>query len=338
MSKYRLGLRLFALGCLVCSLTTLLAILAAETRGDAPQVTVSPSDAGAIVEVDGQFFAEYLTQSGHQPVVWPIHGPTGTPVTRSYPVGPALPEEEQDHPHHRSLCLSHGDGSGNDFWHVPPDQEESQGRQIVHRGFETMESDGAQAILVTKNDWLVAGTKLCEDRRTLVFAADENARWIDFSIQLIASTGDVTFGNTKEGTFGIRVPGTIKVDANQGGHIVNSNGLENREAWGQPASWVDYSGPVEGETVGIAILNHPESFRFPTRWHVRTYGLFAANPFGESDFPPADQQQGAVTLSDGESLSLHYRVLLHTGTAEQAGVAEAFERYSGEEPAASTSK
>ena len=128
-------------------------------------------------------------------------------------------------------------------------------------------------------------------------------RWIDFTITIKATEGDVTFADTKEGTFAVRVADTMRLEAKKGGRIVNSEGQEDDAAWGMPAKWVDYTGPVDGETVGIAILSHPKSFRPNTRWHVRGYGLFAANPFGHKDFPkPELAEQGAVTIPKGDEL------------------------------------
>ncbi len=135
------------------------------------------------------------------------------------------------------------------------------------------------------------------------------------------------FGDTKEGSFGIRVPESMTVDAKRGGRIVNSDGKTDQAAWGQPAAWVDYHGPVEGETLGIAILNHPSSFRYPNRWHVRTYGLFAANPFGKKEFGASDGPGGEATLARGETLTLRYRVILHQGDEKEARIAEAFDAY-----------
>ena len=115
----------------------------------------------------------------------------------------------------------------------------------------------------------------------------------------------------------------MRVESLKGGKIVNSDGLANIAAWGKPAAWVDYHGPVDDETLGVAILNHPSSFRFPSHWHVRTYGLFAANPFGLSDFT-GGKEKGQYTLPAGETMKLRYRVLLHKGDEKQGGVAEAF--------------
>ena len=124
----------------------------------------------------------------------------------------------------------------------------------------------------------------------------------------------------------MRVPSSVRVESLKGGKIVNSEGQANVAAWGKPAAWVDYHGPIDDETLGIAILNHPSSFRFPTHWHVRTYGLFAANPFGLGDFT-SGKEKGTYTLPAGETMKLRYRVLLHKGDEQQGRVAEAFEAF-----------
>jgi len=123
----------------------------------------------------------------------------------------------------------------------------------------------------------------------------------------------------------------MKVDAGLGGTIVNSRGQTNKDTWAMPAEWVDYYGPLggetNGETVGTAIFSHPANFQHPCRWHVRSYGLFTANPFGEKDFPPSEIIQEGVTIPAGESLTLRYRVLIHRGDTEQGKIAEAYRNY-----------
>src|SRR5262249_52378336 len=157
---------------------------------------------------------------------------------------------------------------------------------------------------------------------TYTLRTDGDDRILDFGITLNAKEGPVKFGDTKEGTFGIRVPTIMDVTSRRGGEIVTNEGLRDKDAWGKPASWVDYHGPIDGQLVGIAILNHPSSFRFPTRWHVRDYGLFAANPFGLSDFPKTEGSGGEYVLPKGESLKLRYRVILHKGNERDARIAD----------------
>jgi len=172
---------------------------------------------------------------------------------------------------------------------------------------------------------------VCEDERTLTFGGDGQTRWIDFDIVIKASDGPVKFGDTKEGSFGIRVPESMKVDAKKGGQIINSEGQTDKDAWAKQAAWVDYHGPVDGETLGIAIMNHPSSFRFPTYWHVRTYGLFAANPFGVHDFTGDKSADGTYTLEAGKTVAFRYRVLLHRGDQQAGKVAEVYANYSAQQ-------
>ncbi|HMP06122.1 MAG TPA: PmoA family protein [Lacipirellulaceae bacterium] len=283
---------------------------------------------GMRVTIDGEHFADYLVHHGHQPVIWPIHGPDGRAMTRQFPLGERLEGEADDHPHHRSLWFNHGLVNGLDFWLEP--RAGGPDNQIVHREFVQRLVDGVR--VVTRNDWTSDGRKVCEDLRTVVFGADEHGRWIDFCIDLTASEGELELGDTKEGSFAVRTPGTMSVDSGLGGRIRNSQRQENGDAWGQSAAWVDYSGPVDGQPAGIAIFDLPDSFRHPGRWHVRTYGLFAANPFGQREFPRGDQRQGAVTVAAGESLRLHYRVLLYAGEKSAEELSAIAEQYGAGSP------
>ncbi len=317
-----------------CTAPLLLGVLLTH-HSAAAEVTIERSDNGAIIQVDGELFAEYLILAGNQPAIWPIIGPTGKPITRSYPIGPLLETEVKDHPHHRSLWFSHQRVNGHDFWSERRDGKRLEPRTLLvkHLGFDKIESCDGAAVLVARNRWIADGDPICEDERTWTFGADDNARWIDLAIKIIASHGDVTFGDIKDGTFSIRVAGTMKVDAKLGGKIVNSRGQVNTDAWAMPAEWVDYVGSLEGETVGIAMFSHPSNFRHPCRWHVRNYGLFTANPFGEEEFPKSEVIQGGVTIPSGDSLTLRYRVFFHRGNTEQGNVAQAYEKYAASGPA-----
>jgi hypothetical protein len=295
----------------------------------AAEVTVEPSEKGAVVKVDGKPFAEYLKKAGHQPAVWPVIGPTGKAMTRSYPDGPLLDGEMNDHPHHHSIWFTHGDVNQRDFWteHKPT----ALSSEIKHRDFVKIES-GPTARIVTTNDWISDGKKMLEDGRTLVFGEDKFGRYIDFAVTLNASEGDVTFGETKEGSFGVRANGPLTVDAKKGAKLTNNHGMMDGDAWGMFADWIDDYGPVEGEVVGVALFSHPDNYRHPTRWHARTYGLLAANPFGEGEFPKDASQpkQGPKKLAKGEKMTLRYRVLLHAGDPQQADVAGAFKEFAAD--------
>jgi hypothetical protein len=303
----------------------LIALLPGAQMLRGAEITAQRSEHGVVVRVDGNLFTEYLVRSGNKPVLWPIIGPGGAALTRAYPIEPGG-TGSKDHVHHRSLWFAHGQVNGVDFW----DETGRKTGTIRHAGFLKIQS-GPRALIVTRNDWLAPdGAKVCEDRRTLTFGADKSARWIDFDISIKATPGPVTIGDTKEGTFAMRIADSMAVDAKQGGQIVNSRGHRDGQAWAQRAEWVDYHGPVNGHTVGIAILNHPSSFRFPTYWHVRTYGLFAANPFALREFTGDAKHDGSYTIAVGGTIRLAYRVVLHRGDEREGRIAEAFAGYSKE--------
>lgn len=300
----------------------------ALSQAMADQFEVAQTPDGVTVQLDGRLLTRYLIKSGAKPVFWPVIGPYGDAVTRSYPIGEPLAGEKQDHVHQRSFWFTHGNVNGVDFWAETPGHGE-----IVHREFVTV-SGGDVATIVTRNDWLGPdGVKICEDRRSFVIRnLGDGAVCFDCDIEVTAILEKVVFGDTKEGSFGVRTAGSMDVDAKLGGRIVNSEGQTDAAAWGQRAPWVDYQGPVQGKTVGIAIMNHPSSFRFPTYWHVRTYGLFAANPFGVRDFTADKTADGSHSMAKGESFVLRHRVLLHKGDEREGRVAEIYADYAQSMP------
>lgn len=278
---------------------------------------------GVTIKLNGRLLARYVIKSGNKPILWPIMGPGGVELTRQYPMREAAPAERADHPHHRSFWFTHGDVNGISFWH-----EGERTGEIRHVEFLQV-SGGEHAVIKTRNDWLGPdGDRFCQDVRTLTFGMENEQVWIDFDCTVTATDGPATFGDTKEGSFGVRVAGTMKITADKGGSIVNSEGHIDGEAWGKRAAWCDYHGPVDDKTVGIAIMAHPDSFRFPPYWHVRTYGLFTANMWGVHDFTKEPEGTGDYTLPADESFDLHFRVLLHKGDEKVGEVAEAFDSYS----------
>lgn len=293
-------------------------------KGDLPGtgVAFANSSAGTLgVRVNDQPLLDYRTNDGPKPIMFPVFGPGGRQVTRAYPMK-SIAGEDQDHPHQRSWWFTHGKVNGVDFW-----SEQSGHGSIKETRRITERAGDAFGLLRAANDWLGPdGAKICEDERVIIFYATKRVRVIDFDITLKATNGPLTIGDTKEGMFGLRLASTMNVNRKQGGRIVNAEGLTDGAAWGKASPWVDYSGPVGGHSMGVAILNHPASFRYPTTWHVRDYGLFAANPFGWHDF--GQGKSGEYTVSAGESIRFRYRVILHEGDVSAANVAEAFRDYS----------
>lgn len=272
------------------------------------------------VVVGGRPLTEYVTDIGPKPFYFPVIGPTGAEVTRAYPMR-TVPGEDQDHPHQRSFWFTHGNVNGVDFW------SEIKGHgSIKETARKTVIGGPAVGLIRTTDDWLGPdGRKICEDERVIRFYNTARSRIIDFDITLKATDGPVTFGDTKEGMFGVRVASSMDVNRKTGGKITNAEGLTDEAAWGKASPWVDYTGPVSGETVGIAILNHPRSFRHPTTWHVRTYGLFAANPFGWHDF--GLNRTGEHTVSTGDFIHFSYRVVLHKGDTASADLEKVYQAY-----------
>lgn len=305
------------------------AVFAAHVRAE-PKLTVTEEPDGATVYIDGEVFTRYLKRSGTRPVLWPLNGPTGAPVTRRYPVGGRGPGEEVDHVHHRSIWFGYEGVNGCDFWHEP---EPGVARHyeigsVAHREFVRLDSNDQKAVIGTRNDWLNAsGQAVAHDQRLLEFGATDDARWIDFRIRLWSAKGPLTIGDTKEGMFAVRVGSTMRVDAKQGGRIVNSRGAVDDATWGQEAEWVDYYGPADGEQVGIAIFADPRSKYGVPRWHVRPYGLHAANPFGKAPYTGKPEDQGGLTVPAGEAVDLRYRIYLHRGDEREGKVAEAYEAF-----------
>ncbi|MFQ6096210.1 MAG: PmoA family protein, partial [Armatimonadota bacterium] len=293
-----------------------------EQRGTG--VALKQVEPGSVeIRIGGQPLGTYRCgQDQPRPYVWPLIGPTGKPITRAYPMEKDVPGETTDHVHHRSFWFAFGAVNGVDFW-----GEAKHCGRIVHRRFEALESGPVMGRIRTSNDWIGPdGEKIIEDVRELRVYNTTDPRVMDFEITVIASEGPVVLGDTKEGMMAFRVASSM--DVKRGGRIENSRGGVNEpQTWGKRAEWCDYSGSVEGETVGIAILDHPDNFRHPTYWMVRNYGLFAANPFGVRIFTGDQTRDGSHTIPAGERLTFKYRIYLHRGNAGDAKIADRWDNY-----------
>jgi hypothetical protein len=316
-------------------------VLAAEPHG----LAIRQDRHGVTVDVDGGPFAAYVIDQANKPYLWPVIGPTGKAMTRAFPMQelPDEPAAQRDHPHHRGITFGHEHMAGSDSWHeratFAKDAEGSPRLAslggIVHRDFSLLTVDGERAVIEELCDHLdPAGKPVVTERRRLTFRADKAKRTIDIDQEFrpAPDAGPSPIGDNKDAGLFVRVPTSMAVDSKQGGKIVNSEGQFDADAWSKPARWCDYHGPASGENLGIAILNHPTSYRHPTRWHVRTYGLFAANPFASKSFNAA-LPDASTTLAPGDVLRLHHRILLHTGDEQAAAVDDAWQQYAREIPA-----
>ncbi len=220
--------------------------------------------------------------------------------------------------------------NGIDFWAEGPGKGTIASTELL-----PVPAKG-RVVILSNNDWLGPdGKRVCRDKRSVAFSGGGDARTIDFDVELIASDGPVKFGDTKEGTFGIRVPTVMDVDSKKGGHIVNSDGLTDDAAWGKPARLGRLPRTVDGQEVGIAILNHPSSFRYPNLLARAALWIVRGQPLWPERLYRIEGGQTARTRCPaGESIKLRYRVIFHAGDEKAARIAEAYDAYSKESRAA----
>lgn len=301
-------------------------LTSASTRAE---VKLTQQEGSVKVEINGEHFTDYIFKGAPHVYYFPLLGPGGVPMTRSYPMATNVAGEEHDHPHHRSLWYSHGAVNGVDFWAETP-----KAGKILHDKFLEVKSGAQEGVIRSANKWVAPdGKVICTDERTLrVYDRPAKERLFDFEITLKAPADrEVLLGDTKEGSMAVRVNESMRLTKGKKekgeGHIVQSTGVRDDKTWGKAADWCDYSGPVQGKTVGIAIFDHPSNPGHPTHWHVRDYGLFAANPFGLHDFEKKPPGAGNLTIPAGQSVTFRYRFYIHEGNEKQARVAERYAEY-----------
>lgn len=311
-----------------------LAVLNLCTATVGEGVMLRDVDGRVRVEINGELFTEYHFQNVSRPFLYPVLGPGGLPLTRNWPMK-EVPGEERDHPHHRSLWWAHGDVNGVDFW-----SESARAGKTVHEAFLERSASTNFAVLHTRNrledrDGRVVGRV---EFKITFHRGDADARWLDWETTIFASDGELKLGDTKEGTMAIRLNETMRLKPNKEntgqptGHILTSTGLRDGDTWGKRAAWVDYFGPVESRTMGVAIFDHPRNPRHPTWWHVRDYGLFAANPFGIHDFEKKPPGAGDLVIPANQVIAFRYRFVFHRGDTTEGRVAERFAAYVKEQP------
>lgn len=290
------------------------------------------------VMIDGKLFTSYIyPDSLEKPVLYPINTAGGNTITRGWPLAPR-PGERIDHPHHIGLWFNYGDVNGLDFWNnspaVPADKKNKYGH-IVHRSIKSLESGENEGVLEVEMDWVdQEGKVLLTERTKFVFRGVEGQRSIDRIATLTAPNEEVKFTDNKEGMLAIRVARELEhpsdkpelfTDAsgkvtdvptmnNEGvtGNYKSSEGMEGHNVWGTRANWVSLSGTVKGERVKVIILDNPANPGFPTYWHARGYGLFAANPLGQKVMSEGKEELN-FKLEKGESVVFKYKVMIYSG-------------------------
>jgi len=301
-----------------------------RTAARGVEVVSRPADRRVDISIDGQPFTSYLyPQSAEKPVLYPIRSASGTIVTRGYPLEPR-PGEHTDHPHHVGHWFNYGDVNGYDFWgnstETPANLKPKTG-VIVQKMITRATSSDKEGQLAITADWVIPdGTVLIHEQTAFVFTGGPGVRTIDRTTTWTAADTALTFNDTKEGAFGIRVARSLESPE---GRYIGSDGKTGDAVWGTRGPWVGLVGDVEGKPVTIAILNHPSSDAYPTYWHARGYGLFAANPIGMHAYDPT-QPERKLTMQPGKSATFKYRILIRDAHLTAADLQQENSKYASE--------
>jgi len=290
------------------------------------QVKFTQGSDRILVDIDGKpFTAFFIGAETTKPYLHPLRAASGTIVTRRYPME-IVEGERKDHVHHRGLWFTHGDVNGLDFWGNDPAQQGPKKGKVVTKKIVDLKDGKRSGSLIADFEWVdPQGKPLLRESRTMTFHSHPTLRIIDVEIKL-TGIERAHFGDTKEGTFAIRLAAPL--EENQTGKMISAEGQSGeKNVWGKRSPWVDYSGEIAGEKLGVAIFDHPSNPKHPTYWHSRAYGLFAANIFGERDFHRDKTRDGGMTLEPGQTWRLRHRVVIHPGDTQSAGIAELYKKY-----------
>lgn len=290
------------------------------------------------ITIDGQPFTSYIWNDKLKvPVLFPLRTDSGTLVTRGFPLEPRA-GERVDHPHHIGLWFNYGSVNGVDFWNnsvaLPAERQKIMGA-VVHKRVIKTTGGKDRGELVVEMDWMMPdGQPALKEVTTYIFYAGLKTRVVDRISTLTALSKQVVFQDNKEGLIGLRVrreleqpsneplvftdasgrPTEVKVMDNTGvtGLYTSSEAKTGDAVWGTRARWTMLTGKVKDESITLAILDHPKNIGFPTYWHARGYGLFAANPLGQEVFSNGKEKLN-FTLEPKQSVTFRYRLLIMSG-------------------------
>ena len=255
----------------------------------------------------------------NKPFIYPLHAPNGENVLRDIiptAADQGSSKEGTDHFHHKGVWVSVDSVNEKmlNFWHEKD--------RIVCQDVDA-EVRGKTGQLKVVNAWMEGDDVLLKEYTTITI---HPYRLLTYRINLKPVSKDVTFNDTKEGFFAVRVAHTMR--EMNGGRITNADGLKGeKECWGKPTPWIDYCGEVGEKTCGVTLMDHPDNFRL-SRYHVRSYGLFSISPFGPKKYSNNEQPASPVTISPGnEGLTLTYGLYVHDGETARADVAKAYQSF-----------
>uniref|UniRef100_UPI003216881D DUF6807 domain-containing protein n=1 Tax=uncultured Draconibacterium sp. TaxID=1573823 RepID=UPI003216881D len=287
------------------------------------------------VNIDGKLFTSYIYPDNiMKPVLWPVMSPAGNMLTRSYPLK-NKEGDRTDHPHHVGVWLNYGDVNGLDFWNnseaIPAEKKDGYG-VIYHQSVKNAKSGKGEAVLETESLWKSPdNTSMLSDDTKFTFTAKENLRIIDRTTTLKALIDEVKFTDNKEGMFAIRVARELELPTNKPTKLMDSHGvitevkemdntyvkgnyrsadgIEGGKVWGTRCRWMKLSSEINGESVSLVIIDHPNNVGYPTYWHARDYGLFAANTLGQKIFSNGENELN-FSMKKGDSVTFKYRLVV----------------------------
>jgi Methane oxygenase PmoA len=319
---------------------------------DRISVTVNEEQHRADISIDGQPFTSYIWPAElAKPVLYPLRTAKGTIITRGYPLE-QRPGERVDHPHHAGLWLNYENVNGIDFWNnskaIKPQDAPKMGT-IRQRSIVLAKGGSEQGELEVEADWMIYDKKvLLKEHTRFVFRGGPDFRSVDRITTLRALGEKVVFADAKDGMLGLRVVRALEAPSNKpevftdasgrattvpkldntgaNGVYLTSEGKKGEAAWGTRGRWCNLSGKIGDEPVTISILDHPSNPGFPTYWHARGYGLFAANPLGQKIFSNGKEELN-LTLEPNQSVTFRYRILVSSEMATPENTEAAYKAF-----------
>ncbi|MFM7185433.1 MAG: DUF6807 family protein [Planctomycetota bacterium] len=249
-----------------------------------------------------------------RPAIRDLHTPGGVMVTRPCPIRPGI--DPDDHATlHPGVMLCFSDLSGADPWRHKTAVRFGGFRQDPALDQGRVGFTFAADYLAEPEDTPSARV-VCREESTITIAdrsiAGTPVRIVTWDARLAAGDQPVTFADVEEMGFGIRL--IRELSPKWGGcYRAAHGGRDERGVFGTQAAWCDASGEVGGTRVGVTLVDRGFQTQ-PAYFHARDYGWLLANPFGRRSYTKGDS--AAVTVSPGESLELHYGLVLHDDVAD----------------------
>jgi len=317
--------------------------LCTPLAGDQSDAKISINHKPENHQVEISFNKQIITifhyhDSLEKPLFYPVRSLSGTRVNRAYP-WKKIPGERTDHPHQVGIWFNFGDVNGFDFWNnsdeIPQEKKEKYGfiSLIKIDPFINKDQPGFRTI----GYWIsIPGDTLLKEETRYQFSVNAQS-WQMIRKTKLTAMQPVHLKDNKEGLFAIRVAGEFEMNNHQPVRLIGTNGeilppqkdsreltgnyltsenLTGHKAWGTKAAWMCLNGIREGDSISIAIFDHPENFNHPPHWHARHYGLFSVNNLGQKSF---QEKQSPINLkleTDEDINFRHQLIISHGGFLE----------------------